>query len=225
VLAGQFPLNTQVTVQETIPSGYVLSAIQVKFASREISRDISIGKVVVKIGTGVTEVIFTNSTGVPPTATPTKVTTKPTKTATPTKTASPTPSCAPNCTPTPTAIPKGRLQICKEADGTGVTGNFTFKFGSKTVTVPVGACSSLITVNAGTLTITEVAQAGYTVTDIYTTPADRLISKNIANRTVTVTIVPGFSASQTIIVFRNQAQTSQTTTDIASSYITTYVGM
>jgi hypothetical protein len=224
VLAGQFPLNTQVTVQETIPSGYVVSAIQVKFASREISRDISIGKVVVKIGTGVTEVIFTNSTGVPPTATPTKVSTKPTKTPTPTKTATPTPACAPNCTPTPTPLPKGRLQICKEADGTGVTGNFTFQYGSKTVTVPVGACSALITVNAGTLTITEVAQAGYALTDIYTTPADRLISKNLANRTVTVTIVQGFSASQTIVVFRNRAQTTQTTTDIASSYLM-YAGM
>jgi len=201
VLAGQFPLNTQVTVQEVIPSGYVVSGIEVKPDSRKVSKNVSLGKVVVKIGTGVTEVIFTNKVGGLPTKTPTAVVTpKPSKTPTP------TPGCAPNCTPTPTPIPTGRLQICKEADGSGVSGYFTFKFGSKSVTVPVGACSPLLTINAGTLTITEVARAGFSVTDIYTIPADRLISKKLSTRTVTVTIVQGYASSQTIVIFRNQAQ-------------------
>ena len=80
-----------------------------------------------------------------------------------------------------------------------MTGNFTFA--GKARTIPVGACTSLIVVPVGTLTITEVARAGYTLTDIYTTPADRLISENLAGRSATVTIV----------VFRNSAQTPPTT--------------
>jgi hypothetical protein len=63
-------------------------------------------------------------------------------------------------------------------------------------------------VNAGTLTITEVARAGYAVTDIYTIPADRLISKDLNARSVTVTIVQGTASSQTIVIFRNRAETS-----------------
>jgi len=47
------------------------------------------------------------------------------------------------------------------------------------------------------------------VSDIYTIPANRLISKNLSNRTATVTIVEGISQSQTIVVFVNRAVTSQ----------------
>jgi hypothetical protein len=59
VLAGQFPVNTQVTVQESIPAGYYVSHIEVK-PDRSISRDLTLGKAVVEIGSGVTEVILTN---------------------------------------------------------------------------------------------------------------------------------------------------------------------
>jgi len=55
----------------------------------------------------------------------------------------------------------------------------------------VGACTSLITVRAGSLTITEVARAGYTLTDIYTIPANRLISEDLNARSAAVTIVQG----------------------------------
>src|SRR4030095_5354495 len=55
VLAGQFSVNTQVTIQETIPSGYFVSNVEVKPSTRMISKDTAQGKVVVKIGTGVTE--------------------------------------------------------------------------------------------------------------------------------------------------------------------------
>ncbi|MCI0558134.1 MAG: hypothetical protein MN733_06535, partial [Nitrososphaera sp.] len=209
VLAGQFPINTQVTVQETIPSGYVVASIDVLPDSRRVSKNLSIGKVVVKIGTGVTEVIFKNKVSGLPTKTPTAIVTpKPTRT--------PGPATA---TPAPT----GRLQICKEADGTGVTGDFTFTFAGKTRTIPVGTCTSLIVVPVGPLTITEVAKAGYIVSDIYTIPADRLISENLAARSATVTIVQGNASTQTIVIFRNRAQTTQTSTDVArNTYITTY---
>src|SRR5215207_9284700 len=118
VLAGQYPLNTQLTIEEVIPAGYYVARIEVK-PDRVVNRDTANGNVVVRIGSGVTEAIFTNKVaGSPtPTRTPTSV-----NTATPKSTNTPTqtPSCAPNCTPTPTPIPTGRLQICKEADGDGV---------------------------------------------------------------------------------------------------------
>jgi hypothetical protein len=206
VLAGQFPLNTQVTVQEVIPAGYIVSRIEVKPDGRVVSKNVTLGKVVIKIGTGVTEAIFTNKSSGLPTKTPTPIVT-------------PKATRTPLTTPTATPAPTGRLQICKEADGSGVTGDFTFTFAGKTRTIPVGACTSLIVVPVGSLTITEVARAGYTLTDIYTIPADRLISENLAARSATVTIVQGNASTQTIVVFRNRAQTTQTTTGIAwSSY-------
>ena len=195
VLAGQFPLNTQVTIQEVIPAGYVVSRIEVIPSGRTVSKNVTLGKVVIKIATGVTEVIFTNKVSGLPTKTPTPfVTLKPTRT--------------PLTTPTATPAPTGRLQICKEADGTGVSGDFTFTFAGKTRTIPVGACTSLIVVPVGPLTITEVARTGYTVTDIYTIPANRLISENLGARSATVTIVQGGSSTQTIVVFRNRVATS-----------------
>jgi len=215
VLAGLFSLNTQVTVQETIPAGYEVPRIEVKPESRTVSKDNSIGIVVVNIGSGVTEVIFTNR--IPTTPMPTRTLTTVTSTPRPTRTPTSTPSCAPNCTPTPTPIPTGRMQICKEADGAGVSGNFTFSFNTKSRSIPVGACTLIISVNAGTLTVTEDARAGYVVSDIYTIPAGRLISKDLNDRSATITIVQGYAASQTIVVFVNRAVTSQVITDVVST--------
>src|SRR5215216_5721047 len=114
VLAGQFPLNTQLTIQEVIPAGYIVARIEVKPDGRTVSKNVSLGTVVVKMGTGVTEVIFTNRVPTTPTATPQF-------------TATPKPTRTPGA-PTPTPAPTGRLQICKEADGEGVSGYFTFTF-------------------------------------------------------------------------------------------------
>src|SRR5687767_11441360 len=81
VLAGQFPLNTNVTVQEVIPAGYIVARIEVLPNSRAVSKNLAIGKVVVKIGTGVTEAIFTNKASGLPTKTPTAIVTpRPTRT-------------------------------------------------------------------------------------------------------------------------------------------------
>jgi len=98
----------------------------------------------------------------------------------------------------------GRLQICKEADGPDVSGFFTFSFEDRKRSIPVGACAGLIAVNAGVLTITETAQAEYTIADIYTIPADRLISKDLNSGMARVKIVEGTAASQTIVIFRNR---------------------
>ena len=193
VLAGQFALNSQVTVQETIPAGYIVARIEVKPSARTVSKNVGQGLVVVKIGTGVTEVIFTNRGEGIPTATP-----QPTRT--------------PGGTKPPTATPAvtGRLQVCKEG-GDGVSGNFTFTFAGKTRTIPVGTCTSLIVVPAGQLTITEQAKAGYAVTDVYTIPANRLVSEDLNNRQATVTIVQGNASTQTIVVFRNEVATTART--------------
>ena len=120
-------------------------------------------------------------------------------------------------TPTPTSPPKGRLQICKEADGAGVNGDFKFRFDTRSRIVPVGACSLIISVNAGTLTVTEDARSGYVLTDIYTIPANRLISEDLNNRSATITIVQGNAVSQTIVVFVNRAVTSEAITDVVAN--------
>jgi hypothetical protein len=192
VLAGQYPFNTNVTIQETIPAGFFISSIEVKPQNRKVSQDIALGTVAVKIGTGVTEVIFTNRAEGLPTATP-----RPTRT--------------PGGTKPPTATPavKGRLQICKEAGQDGVSGTFTFRFDTRSRSLPVGTCTLIMSANAGTLVVTEDPKAGYVVTDIYTIPANRLINKDLANRTATISIVQGTSASQTIVVFVNSAVVSQ----------------
>jgi hypothetical protein len=98
-----------------------------------------------------------------------------------------------------------------------VSGNFTFRFDTRSRSIPVGACSLLISANAGTLVVTEDARAGYVVTDIYTIPANRLLSKDVSNRTATISIVQGSSVSQTIVVFVNQAVTSQAAPEVTTT--------
>jgi hypothetical protein len=186
VLAGQYPLNTNVTIQENIPAGFFISSIEFKPSNRKVSKNLALGTAVVKVGAGVTEVIYTNKpTGVP--------------------TNTPQPTRTPGGTKPPTATPsvKGRLQICKEAGHQGVSGTFTFRFDTRNRSLPVGACTLIMSANAGTLVVTEDAKAGYVVKNIYTIPANRLISKDLANRTATISIVQGNAASQTIVVFVN----------------------
>jgi hypothetical protein len=210
ILAGQYPVNTQVTIKEVIPSGNYVSRIEVK-PDRTISKDTEQGTVTVNIVSGVIEAIFTNRAIGSPTRTPTSTTPRPTKTATS------TPDCDPNCTPTATPVPMGRLQICKEAEGAGVSGSFTFQFENRSRSVPVGACAGLISVEAGMLTITETTQAGFSVAEIYTIPADRLISKDLSGGSARIRIVEGTAASQTIIIFRNRAVTTETSTPTFTS--------
>ena len=57
---------------------------------------------------------------------------------------------------------------------------------------------------AGQLTINELPKAGYILTDVYTIPANRLVSEDLNNQQATVTIVQGNASTQTIVVFRNE---------------------
>ena len=200
ILAGQYPVNSEITIEEVIPDGYYVSRIEVK-PDRTVSRNTPEGVVTVRIVSGVIEAIFTNKAAGSPTPTGTATSVN---TATPRPTNTP-PGCGDNCTATPTPIPMGRLQICKEADGSGVSGSFSFRFATRSRSVPVGACAGLIAVEAGTLTITEDARTGFTVADIYTIPADRLISKDLNAGTARVRIVEGTAVSQTIVIFRNRS--------------------
>jgi hypothetical protein len=59
----------------------------------------------------------------------------------------------------------------------------------------------------------QIARSGYAVSDIYTIPANRLISKSLSNRTATVKIVEGTSATQTIVIFVNKKTSSQAAPD------------
>ena len=88
VLAGQFPLKTQVRVHEVIPDGYYVARIEVK-PSRAVSKDVLSGEAIIKIGFGVTEVIFTNKAGSPPPTPSATPTTSVTSTPKPTRTPSP----------------------------------------------------------------------------------------------------------------------------------------
>jgi hypothetical protein len=102
--------------------------------------------------------------------------------------------------------PAGFLEICKQADGPAVTGDFDFTVGGRTVTVPVGACSAAIALPAGPATITEVLVEGTSVSDIRTSPAERLVSRDLAGRVAQVTVVAGDVSAQTTVTFTNRAE-------------------
>jgi len=97
----------------------------------------------------------------------------------------------------------GQLKICKAADpnsATPVTGSFTFTLspasngGSSSVTVPVGACSTVQSYPVGAnVTVTEAANGGYTVSSITIAGSSTIGSSSLANRTATVTIGAGTS--------------------------------
>ena len=51
VLAGQYPVDTEVTIQEVIPAGYYVSHIEAK-PDRAISKDVAQGTTIIKVGSG-----------------------------------------------------------------------------------------------------------------------------------------------------------------------------
>ena len=102
--------------------------------------------------------------------------------------------------------PKGYLEVCKKASGSGVSGDFSFTISGVqgSISVPVNGCSNPINVPAGQVVITETARAGFVVADITTAPAANLVSKDLAARTATVTVVAGGIGNQTIATFTNR---------------------
>jgi hypothetical protein len=100
--------------------------------------------------------------------------------------------------------PSGHIEICKHAGSPGVKGTFTFTFGSHTVHVPVGACSPLISVPSGQATITELRRAPDYLASCRTVPSSRLISCDRSTQTATVTVKPGSTARQTVVIITNR---------------------
>ena len=88
----------------------------------------------------------------------------------------------------------GQIEVCKGAADNYVVGDFTFTIsptptGTATVTVPVGQCSGDVTVEAGTVTVTEAAAFPYSVLGASTVPPETLGS---------VTATVGGGASLTV---------------------------
>lgn len=100
----------------------------------------------------------------------------------------------------------GFLEVCKASDGSGVSGAFRFTVGTRTIEVPVGACSAPIQLPAGIVTVTEEPVAGVAVSGIAVSPPDRTLGTSVADRTATVRIVPGGVDTQTIVTFTNRSE-------------------
>lgn len=102
----------------------------------------------------------------------------------------------------------GFLEICKKADNVNgpVTGNFTFFFDGRSVTIPVGTCTKPIKVPAGNLKVTEQRNGDTRVSNCFTRPSrDLLIRCDRANRYAIVKIrVSDSVARETILTFVNR---------------------
>jgi len=108
------------------------------------------------------------------------------------------------------AVEKGYLEVCKKAaTGTTLGGSFAFTVtaagSTYSVTAPVGGCSMPLALPAGTATVTEAVRSDAELTAIEVAPTGRLVgSPNLTTRSVTVTIVAGDIATQTIVTFTNK---------------------
>ncbi|MEA2827062.1 MAG: hypothetical protein QOG43_1501 [Actinomycetota bacterium] len=100
----------------------------------------------------------------------------------------------------------GFVEICKAAEGPTVTGVFRFSVGGVTTDVPVGACSPVIAVPAGTVTIIEAERPGISVSGVQTLPVSRLVSSDPATRTARVQVVAGDESTQTTVTFTNRSE-------------------
>ena len=98
----------------------------------------------------------------------------------------------------------GFVEVCKAADGDGVTGTFVFEVADRTVEVPVGSCSPALQVPAGEVKVVERPRPGVTVTGIATWPADRLVRLDLPGREATVRVVAGDVSTETIVTFSNR---------------------
>ncbi len=100
----------------------------------------------------------------------------------------------------------GVLEICKKADNSNgaVTGNFTFTFAGRSVTVPVGKCTGPLTVPAGNLTVTEQGGNGTNIVACKTRPLTRLAKCDSANSQIVVRIVKGGVENETILFVTNR---------------------
>jgi hypothetical protein len=108
-------------------------------------------------------------------------------------------------------VEKGFLEVCKKAQaGTTLGGTFSFRVAAvgvatQLVTAPVGGCSPSLSLPAGNATITEDGRSDASLVAIEVAPVGRLIgAPDITTRSVTVQIVAGGIATETIVTFTNK---------------------
>ena len=110
-------------------------------------------------------------------------------------------------------VEKGYLEVCKKAQpGTTLGGTFSFQVTaggvSQSVTAPVGGCSMAMHLPVGEAKITENVRSDAALVAIDVVPSARLVgTADIPGRSVTVQIVPGDIATQTIVTFTNKPVT------------------
>ena len=182
----KYALDTQVNVAELAVPNTIVSSITVS-DGRGSNIDTAARTVTATIGAGVTVVTYTNV--VPP------------------------------------QDNFGYIEVCKisgddllmradrvvEGGGGYVTGSFDF-----TITAPgftatrsilVGQCSEPIQVPAGNVSVAEAARFPYYVSNIYVDPSNRLVTKNLANGTVTVVVPKGDTNDETLVTYENKTRT------------------
>ena len=101
----------------------------------------------------------------------------------------------------------GYIEVCKQTDPAGGTGNYTFFLnpGGGPYTIPAGSCTPAIEVPAGTVTIHEVLNPGVQMVGCSTLQGAQ-ISCNPAAGISTVNVAPGNIANQTIAMITNRRQ-------------------
>jgi hypothetical protein len=111
----------------------------------------------------------------------------------------------PGGTTTTTTPQPGILEICNEADNSHgtVSGNFTYKFNNRTVTVPADGCTGPLSVTSRQLTVHQSPRAGIRMTDCDTTPAFRLVNCQPENLQATTKTAAGGVEKETILTFTN----------------------
>jgi hypothetical protein len=104
----------------------------------------------------------------------------------------------------------GTLEICKQG-ANGVSGTFQFRVnGGSPVSVPTGRCSGPLTVTAGNVTVTEVADPSSQVVAIAATPKRKLVSSDLDSRTAVVKVARGSTAAdETVVTFTNGRDAGQ----------------
>lgn len=190
-ILGTFQVGSSVVVKETIPAGVEVQFIDSDPATALTDFDLSAGTGTYTIGAGTTVALFDDEP-LPPSGT-------------------------------------GTLEICKTAAQLGryadpdVHGPFTFtavdaagtSYGPFTIVVPNpnnGAiyCTQPFTVAAGIAEVTEGPSPGFDLVDVFTNPADRLLTTNLINRTADVEVPSSTDPNdETQVVFVNQTQRAQ----------------
>ena len=110
--------------------------------------------------------------------------------------------------------PKGYVEVCKTRGDHYVSGNFVYTITgvggfTDTETVPTGHCSGAVQVPAGVVNIAETPRAPYHVQAINVSPAGRLVTRNLANGTVSVNVPVGDQSTETLVKYKNATTTSQ----------------